>query len=157
MALDRFERKQHNETLQEQARPTCSASNALLTPQFLPQSCLSCPSNQQLSHTCCKKSEQCLSAWSLILCNCWELEWQRCFARKLQTLLALQLQCLNSCCCFSCWSLSSSNGKRSLSVVSQDKFNEAHWYFRRTKPQSYFLPLAYLLVYSMYGTCFMKF
>lgn len=153
MALDRFERKQHNETLQEQARPTCSASSALLTPQFLPQSCLSCLSNQQLSHTCCKKSEQRLSAWSLILCNCWELEWQRCFARKL-----LQFQCLNSCCCFSCWSLSSSNGKTSLSVVSpQDNFNEAHWYFRRTKPQNYFLPLAYLPVYSMYGTCFMKF
>lgn len=78
-------------------------------------------------------------SWSLIPCNCWELDWQRCFARKLQTLLALQLQCLNSCCCFSCWSVSSSNCKRSLSVVSpQDKFNEAHWSFRITKPQSYF-------------------
>lgn len=117
---------------------------------LLPSSCFSpawAPSQIKLSHTCCKKTERCLSAWSLILCKCCELEWQRCFARKLQTLLVLQFQCWNSCCCFSRWSLRSSNCKRPLSVVSsQDKFNEAYWCFRLTKPQSCFSPLAYLPV-----------
>lgn len=66
-------------------------------------------------------------------------DWQKCFARKLQALLALLLQCLKRCCCFSCQCLSFSNFRRSLSVVSlQENFNETYLCFRLTKPHRFF-------------------